>query len=283
VELALTYRFTGIELNLERFQEQVAAKGMTAASRYLQSAPLKLSTAELPIKLSGSDSEFSADLAKLESLATSAQELQCPVLYVTLESGSSNLVYHENFDLHRNRIAEIAGRLVPFELKLGLAFSAVASDRGGRPHPFVDSAEGILAMLRVVGAANLCLILDLWHWTVGKGTLEQIRQLGADRIGDLRLADLPKDYLRETVMHEDRFLPGTTEVVDCVGALKLLRTLDYRGPVTPTPNRKQLGAKSREQGVEKTSNQLDVLFQQSGLSHLVSRRPTLDLVGSAEA
>ncbi len=281
IELALTHRFSGIELNLPRFQEQVQAKGMASARRYLQGAPLKMTTAQLPLSLAGSDAEFANELARLPGVLEIAQAMDCRVLYLSLTEPSELRPYHENFELHRRRVMQVAERMAADQFRLGLSFSAVRSESAGPSPPFLDTVEGLMALVKTVVAPNLCVIVDTWQWRLGKGTLAQIRELGPDRIGDVRLADLPGDWSLETVRSEDRYLPGSTGVVDNVETLKLLSDLHYAGPITPAPHRNQISAASREEAVERASQSLDKLFESAGIPGHGARSARLDTVGSS--
>ncbi|HEY6564424.1 MAG TPA: sugar phosphate isomerase/epimerase, partial [Pirellulaceae bacterium] len=264
VELAMTYRFLGMELNLQRFQDQVQAKGLEAARRYLCSAPLRLSSAELPLDWTGDDDRFASEMSRLPTLLDSAQSLECPLVYVQLMSASPDQPFQQNFELHCRRLASLAQATSERQLRLGLAFSAIRADSAGHPYPFIQSVEGFLAILKMVSASNICLILDTWHWTIGGGTLDQLRGLRPSQIGDVRLADLPTDVDPSTAEIEHRLLPSTQGIVRNLEVVSWLADVGYEGPLTPAPHRTQLGAASREQGVERATQSIDRLWEEAG-------------------
>ena len=265
VELALTYRFTGIEYDLERFGEHVRMKGMDAARRYLTSAPLRVTPAALQLSWDENDDTAQQFLAKLPDWLNLAQELGCTQLVLQLSSGNDHRPYHENFEFHRRWLQQFAEVLAQSQFSLAVGFSAVRSDRGNRAHSFIDTPEALLALVKVMDADNFKAVVDLWQWTLGGGTMDQVRELGIARIADVRLADLPEGYSAEGTSHEDRLLPGSTGVVDHVAALQMLAEMDYDGSLTPVPHRRQLKVKSRDEGVERTAKQLDQLMEDAGL------------------
>ena len=73
VELALTYGFKGIDIDVTEMVSRIATFGEDFAKRYIssaqKSAKLKIGSFKLPISILGEDSEFEARLPKLEQAA----------------------------------------------------------------------------------------------------------------------------------------------------------------------------------------------------------------------
>jgi sugar phosphate isomerase/epimerase len=162
---------------------------------------------------------------------------------VQLAPGSVDMPYHENFELHRTRIDELAAELAKSDMRLGITFQAAADHRSGMANPFIATPEALVAFLKTTSASNLGVVVDIWDWTVGGGTAELLNGLKAEQIVDVRLADLPEGFDAETVTDADRLAPGSTGVIDITSYLRFLADNEYKGPLTPVPAAAQLSGK----------------------------------------
>jgi sugar phosphate isomerase/epimerase len=113
--------------------------------------------------------------------------------------------------------------------------------------------------------SNLALLVDLWQWRVGGGTLDQLRELSPDQIVMVRLADIPDDEPMDAIEDTKRLLPGATGVVDCAGALRVLSEIGYEGPVAAFPHPSQLKGQTRDRIVQRTADALDELWKTADL------------------
>jgi sugar phosphate isomerase/epimerase len=243
IELTLTHRFGGMNLDLEPLQQTVEEKGMDQALRFLKSAPIKISTARLPVALDTKEGKFRARMIDVPKFVELAKLLKCDTLVVHLSPGSVDLPYHENFQLHSQRIDELAAVLAESDMRLGLAFTAASERRIGLPHAFVATPDGLLAFLKTSSATNLGVVVDVWEWAVGGGSAELLSGISADQIFDVRLSDISPGFDAETVAETDRKMPSATGEIDLVGYLKVLEEIGYEGPLTPAPHPSQLEGK----------------------------------------
>lgn len=266
VELALTHRFGGLEVDFEEFHRQVQTRGIASAKRYLASAPLKVSSLRLPIHWDGDDQEFSTELEKLAGMLPTAKELGCDLFYTLVQPGSDHRVYHQNFEFHCVRLRKLAEVLESEGMRIGLMISSIPSEQAVFRQPFLNSWEGLVTLVRMLSADNVRAILDLWHWSVGGGTLEQIRQFGTDKIGDVRVADLPETNKPiAELSSQDRVLPSESSRIDLTGAVGLLHELGYAGPITPYPHASQVVGQRRDLLVKQASQAIDDLLKRAGV------------------
>ena len=77
IELALTYGFAGIDLNMAEFATRARLKGMPYARRLIQSAKIRIGTFPLPLEWDTDDETFQKELKKLPEYAECAAELGC--------------------------------------------------------------------------------------------------------------------------------------------------------------------------------------------------------------
>lgn len=261
IELALTHRAKGLEMDMDSFKEQVDAKGFDYASRFVVSAGIVPAPFEVPFRWYGEDLHFKADLQTSKPFLEIAQKLGCVGCVATIQPYSDYLTYHENFEQHRERITRMAETLAEFDLKLGLRFLAPAYHRTEKAQPFICTAEALLAMLKVTSSENLGIILDSWHWQVGEGTIEQVKALNADQITEVRLSDVPPDADIESITEEQSLLAGTVPNSLAAQIVVELIEKDYKGPVTPVVRAQQPAAAKRDGAVRDAFAAIDRLIK----------------------
>lgn len=251
IELALTYKFKGLDLDFQTLAQQITERGRDHAMRFLNSADIKIGCFELPLQCDADEETYRTGLTSLEQTAELAAQIGATRCTTTVRPFSVGRPYHEDFELHRKRYNEIADLLKPHGILLGIGFLAPTSHREGYPGQFIATADAMQTLIRMLAADNAGLCLDLWHWTVGGGTVEQIKQFDPKRIVTVRVADLPVDYDPATVTEESRLLPGTTRVVPATEVLQWLTEVGYDGPLTPCCHSSQMAGATRTQVVER--------------------------------
>jgi sugar phosphate isomerase/epimerase len=266
IELALTYSFKGFDLDLDEVMRRVETQGRETTLRFMKSAPLKIGGFELPVRWNGDDADYKADLAALSKVAEFAAEVKALRCVTTIRSGNDDVPYHENFERSRKRLAEICEVLAKYEIQLGVGFEAAAADRAERRFQFICEANPLLLLIKSVGVPNVGLMLDVWNWHLGGGTIEQLKKLTADQIVAVRVADLPSDADPTTVNDTQRLLPGEGGVVDSVAVLALLSEINYEGPVTVYPHPSRFSGMTRDAIVQRASAALDDQWKSAGLA-----------------
>ncbi len=167
IELTLSWGFKGLDVDLVEFAEEVGQHGFAKASRLLASARLKVASFPLPVRWHDDSPDYQADLARLPELAALAQQLGCTRAVTTIEPASDDRPYHENFEFHRRRLAELGEALAKYQIRLGVGFLAPLACRADRGFQFMQKAEEVLMLLVTVGSPHVGLDLDTWHWHLG--------------------------------------------------------------------------------------------------------------------
>ena len=189
IELALSNGFKGLDLNLVDFAAQVQAYGLPHARRVFDSARLKWGSFPLTLDWDLDPLGFKKELDTQAGLFELAQKLGCTRAWTTVQPASDQRPYHENFDTHRRRYVELGEVLAGYGIRLGIGLSTDLKQRAGRAFQFIQGVDAFLMLLKSIDSANVGLALDLWHWEVGGGTLDQIRSM-AERVVTLSLADV---------------------------------------------------------------------------------------------
>lgn len=265
IELALSHGFKGLDLNLNEFAEQVSTHGFDKASRLIKSARLKLGSFVLPIRWQDDSSDYQTEVERLRGLADTARQIGCTRAITPVLPGSDR-PYHENFEFHRHRLAELGDLLAGYEIRLGIGFLAPAACRTESAYPFVRTAEEMLLLLRTIGSSHVGLALHTWHWHLGGGTAEQLRGLAADAIVDVRLADAEPELTAESATLEAQRLPGQGGVIDNAAVLTAVAQLGYDGPATPVADKSQFAGRGRDEIVKTAAAAFDEVWKSAGLN-----------------
>jgi sugar phosphate isomerase/epimerase len=264
IELALSNGFKGIDLDLVAFEEQVKLTSLAHARRLIDSARLKIGSFRLPLSVGAEDAEYRPALEKVARLAELARALGCTRATTVIEPASDRRAYHDNFEFHRRRLAEIGGVLKPFGIRLGVEFLAPHHLRSDAAFSFIQTFDAALMLVRNTGADNVGLAFDAWHWRLGGGSLDQLRSLSGDKVVAVYLADAAAGTTAETAQDDSRRLPGETGVIDAAGILSVLAGIRYDGPVTPRPGK--IPGASRDKAVKQAGAALDGVWKAAGLN-----------------
>ena len=256
IELALTHLFKGLDLDLETFSRQVEERGQEHAARFINSAEIRIGTWQLPVRWQEDEETFKEDLQKLSTIASVASTIGANRCITDVMSGSDSLPLQENFEFHRARFTDVAERLAPHGISLGLGFQAAAASRVGLAHQFVVEADGLIALMKSVSADNVGLYLDTWNWHLGGGTADQLAELTADDVVAVCVADIPSAATAATIELSQRLLPSPTGVVPVAEILLKLREMEYLGPVIPRPDVSQFTGVTRDVIVQQTADAL---------------------------
>lgn len=277
VELALTYKFAGVEPDFMELYHRAEEKGVPYARRLIDSGKIKLGTFRLPIEWAD-EARYAKDREKLEKYASRAAELGCTRAVTLVVPASDERPYHENFEFHRRRLAEIGQVLAPHQIKLGLEFNALADARAGAAFEFIHNFDELRKLASGVGLANVGVVIDVFNWYVGGGTMDQIKSLSADQIVSVQLCDVPQDTPAAELTSKNRMLPGETGAIDCVEIVRWLSSIGYDGPVTARPDRSRFPKTGRMQIVKMVAEALDDIWTEAGLP---SVKPALVAVATA--
>jgi sugar phosphate isomerase/epimerase len=266
IELALSYGFAGVDLNMAEFAARVRLKGMAYARRLLDSAKIRIGTFPLPVEWDADDETFEKDLKKLPPLAECAAELGCTRATAVLAPAGDARPYHENFEFHRRRFHDICAVLKTANGRLALGFQAAEYCRRNRAFQFIHDLDALTLLVNMVAAPNLGLLLDIWEVVACGGSLEAVAKLPANLIVAVQLADMPSSVALSDLDDKSRLLPGMENGrIDAAAFLTALREIGYDGPVTVKPSRGAFQSRRREVVVKQTAEALDKAWRAAGL------------------
>jgi sugar phosphate isomerase/epimerase len=265
IELALTYGFKAFDIDIAELLKANAAQGQEYACRFLESAKIQVGTFDLPVRLQSDEEEFKAGLVALDETAALAAAAGATRCITHIKAASDDLPYHENFELHRTRLGDIADVLGKHGVQLGIGFHAAAACRADKQFQFIHEAEPLVTLIKTIGHDHVGLLLDTWDWQVGGGGISQLEELAANQIVTVRMADVPADADLATIEESQRLLIGESETGNSAAVLRLLAEKDYEGPVSVYSHPSQFGRATRESIVQKASRALDEQWAAAGL------------------
>jgi sugar phosphate isomerase/epimerase len=259
IELALTYGFAGIDLNMVEFASRARLKGMPYAKRLIESAKMRIGTFSLPLELEADDDSFQKELKKLPELADCAAELGCTRCTAMLAPAGDARPYHENFEFHRRRLHDISSALKPAGVRLAVGFQAAENLRQNRAFQFIHDLDALTLLLNMAAEPNLGLLLDIWEVVACGGSIDAVRKLPREQIVAVQVADMPAGVpLSELDEKTSRLLPGGENGrIDVAGLLAVLREMGYDGPVTAKPSRNAFQTRRRDVVIKQTSEALE--------------------------
>jgi sugar phosphate isomerase/epimerase len=265
IELALTYGFQGLDIDISEFATRIKLKGADYARRLLQSARLRPGAFELPLELDCDDATFAKRIQRLTEYAQVAGEVGCTRAVTAISPASDSRPYHENFEFHRQRLAEVCRALQAGGVRLGVSFQGAEQLRKGRSFQFIHDLDALTLLVSMVGVPNIGLSIDVWELFVGGASVDTIRKLPAAQIVAVQVANLPAGVATAEVDENSRLLPSAEGAIDVSAVLLALSGIGYDGPVTPKPSRSLFRNLRRDAIVKEAGDSLMRAWKAAGL------------------
>jgi sugar phosphate isomerase/epimerase len=266
LEIALTHRFKGLEIDITEVTKRAKAASVAQACKYLASARVKIGGFELPIHWAADEAQFKTDLAQIGTLVEVCKAIGADRCFTTIRPTCDQRPMHENFQFHADRLRKVADAIAPAGLKLGLSILPAQADRADGGFEFIHQVDPLMLLINTVQKGNVGLLFDTWTWTVGGGDIEKLRTLRGDQIVSVRLADLPADADLANIQPQQKVLPSEGGNIDNVAILGVLEEMGFDGPVAVAQHASHMKGQAREPIVAKASSLLDTLFSAAGIA-----------------
>lgn len=262
IELALTYGFNGVEVDMADLVGRHDALGKQFAIQFLQSAKIDMGTFKLPVAISGTDEQFNDSIAQLDTILDLATTLNARSCYLEIEPNNEHYAFQECFEKHQTRIQQLAEKFESTSIKIGLALNSSNAKPADGNFKFIQTADEILPLVKGVGRPNVGLCLDAWEWAVGGGTVEQLSNSGiATLVTEVKLADVCPNANREEIKRSDRtLLPGSEEGSFSVELCKAILASGADLPFSVSTDLSSFASGPRGDVVNSLSKQLDLLM-----------------------
>jgi sugar phosphate isomerase/epimerase len=264
IELALSFGFDGMDIDLLDLQKQSEAYGVEHARRLQVSARLKSGTFQLPVRLDAADADFAADMANLPAFLELAAAAEAPRAVATIAPGSDEHSFKDFFELYRTRLHTIGDLLTPHGIMLGLNVCPEAAARADLANAFIHTFEGLLGLV-AVAHPQIGAVADSWALHVSGEPVEMIAKTPAGRLVEVRLSDAPRSVDAAALSVAERLMPGETGVISAAAVLTAAQAAGFDGPVTPWADRSTLAGRGREKIVRLAGERMEQAWKDAGL------------------
>jgi sugar phosphate isomerase/epimerase len=211
------------EAELQRLLDDMRTKG------------LRFGMAGMPVDLRRDAQRFADGMRQLPKFAQVLQRCGVTRLGSSIVPFHDELSYAENFQQHVGRIGAVARVLDDHGIRFGLEYCATPTLRRGKRHEFISSLPQLRELITAIGAPNLGLVLDSWHWWMSGSPAAELASLRLDEIVGVDVNDAPAGLPQADLLDRQRELPGATGVIGLALFLGALRRLGYDGPVRAEP------------------------------------------------
>ena len=257
IELALTHKYDGVEIDMNDLVGRHDTLGKEFACQFLQSARIDLGTFDLPIDFGATDADYAKQSECLDTIIDLAQTLGTHQAVVRIAPMSKELSFQENFEKHSSRISDVADKFKAAEMRLGLFLQASKIGKAAGDFKFIQTAEEISTLVKTIGHTNVGLCVDAYEWCVGEGGLDQLSGVDLNQtVTEVRFADLAATADKANLNSKDLLLPGDGEDSFSVKLANLLIEKGYQGPIAVATNVGSYSDGNRHRTVEKLSFRL---------------------------
>jgi sugar phosphate isomerase/epimerase len=264
IELALSFGFDSMDIDIVDFEQQAELYGVEHARRLMVSARLNSGLFQLPVDLGGDEAAFKHDLDLLPKRLEFAQATEAPRAAATIAPVSGDHSFKDLLELHRQRLDLVGEKLARHGVTLGLAIRPETEASAGGGSQFINTYEGLLGLV-AVSHPSVGAIVDSWALHVTGEGLGVIGNVPRGRLVEVRLSDAPRDVRGADLHANQRLLPGDTGVIDCAGIVKQAHEAGFDGPVTPWADRSALAGRGREKIVKLAGDRLEAIWREAGL------------------
>jgi sugar phosphate isomerase/epimerase len=259
IELAHAHGFESVEpmggelarLSADQVKEVLAT---------MRSKHVVFGAAGLPVDFRGEESKFDEGLRGLPEIAEALHRAEVTRMGTWIMPGHNSLTHLQNLKQHAKRLRQIADILAERKIRLGLEYVGTKTLRDRFHYEFVHTMAETKELIAEIGAKNVGLILDSWHWWNANETDKDILTLSADQIIACDLNDAPAGKPKEQQIDGQRELPLATGVIPVQSFLNALQKLGYDGPVRAEPFNKPLNDLDNEEACAKTFDAMQRAF-----------------------
>jgi sugar phosphate isomerase/epimerase len=264
IELALSFGFDGMDIDMLDFQQQAEVYGVPHARRLMVSGRLKSGVFQLPVHLAADDATFAEELAALPQRLEIAAATEAFRAVAPVAPASDEHSFKDFFELYRTRLHTIGDLLAPHGIMLGLALVPDAEAREGKAHEFIHTYEALLGLV-TVAHERIGAVVDAWALHVTGESPDIIAKIPAGRLVEVRLSDAPRETGGGALTHVQRLMPGETGVIDTAAILSQAKAAGFEGPVTPWADRSTLAGRGREKIVRLAGERMEGAWKAADL------------------
>ncbi|MDZ4853189.1 MAG: sugar phosphate isomerase/epimerase family protein [Pirellulaceae bacterium] len=252
IALAHRYGFQSVE-PIGSFLATLDSSELVELRGALKEKNLVWGCANLDVNFRSDESEFQSGLRSLPAIASGFQRAGVSRVGKSLSPSSNDLTYLANFKQHSIRLRAIAKILGDYGVRFGLEYVGPKTSWASKKYAFVHTMAETKELILAVGAPNVGIVLDSWHWYCAGETIDDLMTLKNQDIVAVDLNDAPLGIERDQQIDNRRELPMATNVIDVRGFIEALDKLDYDGPIRAEPFNQSLNAMENDEAVKFTA------------------------------
>lgn len=281
VAIASRAGFVGLDLRFNKFADDIERLDPEAFGDAMGAAGLRPGYCSItPQKLNVSDEDWARELADVPRRARLAHALGYRRATSVVVPFHETMGFDENLAFHAGRAREAAKILGDFDIAFGMEYVSPRTRWHGMGHEFVRNLAGMRTLMDAVGADNVGVMLDSFHWACAQETADDLRTLRPEQIVAVHVCDL----LAGTPLDEQdvryRASPGETGGVDMGTFLRTLSEIGYDGPISAEPTHPKWKETPADQSAMITARAIRGCFEKAGLG---VPEPTHDRRGAHSA
>lgn len=252
LEMASRYGFKAITPDVAAFRKLDQEQRKRYLNKFKQ-RKMTWDAAGLPFNFRESAEEFKKGIGQLIYDVETLKAMGVTRMSTWIMPTHNKYNYHENLKLHRERLAEIASRLLLYDIKLGLEYVGPKTLVERDNYVFIHNMAQLKELIESIDMPNVGYQLDAFHWYCAGESVEDIKSLKPEQIITVDLNDAKAGRTREEQLDWERELPGKSGVIDLTGFLTALKEIGYEGPVRAEPFNKELGEMDNVAAIAETA------------------------------
>lgn len=259
VARAKRHGYQAVEFSAEEVARIIQEQGVHAARALFEEADIEPICFGLPVEWRKDHDTLKAGLRELPRLARAAQAVGCTRTATWLPPSIDEFPAAYSVRM-AERFREIARVLADFDIRLGLEWVGPATART-KTYEWIHTLHQLLDFEAEIGAPNLGLLVDSFHWFCMRGTVEDLEQLTGGQIVHVHINDAPHKPPEEQIDSE-RLLPGEG-VIDLVGFLRALKKVGYDGGIAIEVFNEELQQLDPDTAAARAKQAYDRVWQQA--------------------
>ncbi len=259
LDYAVKYGFGGIAPSAGEFASRSDAE-IRDWVEMMREKGVQFGAGGLPVEFRRDEDRFRQDMSQLPKRAAVLSQLGVKRVATWVMPGHNDMTYLQAFKTYERRFREAAKVLKDNDIRLGLEFVGPRTSRQRFRFPFACTQLDMMELVEAIGAGNVGLLLDSWHWYTSHGTVDELLQLSAGDVVHVHVNDAPSGVPVDRQVDNRRKLPVTTGVIDLKGFVNALVKIGYDGPVECEPFDQELREMEDEAAVQTTAAALNRLW-----------------------
>jgi sugar phosphate isomerase/epimerase len=248
IAFARQYGFEAVEAN-GVYLATLANGEIDSIAASVKAAGLVWGNAGLPTDFRKDTETFDKGLAQLPAVAKALHRAGVTRMGTWISPAHATLTYTANMKQHAERLRRICRILDDHGLRLGLEYVGPKTLWTANRFPFIHTMAEMKDLIAAIGARNVGLLLDSWHWFTAGETVADLETLRNEDIVCADLNDAPAGVPLDQQIDSKRELPMATGVIPVGDFLNALHRIGFDGPIRCEPFNAALRAMPREQAL----------------------------------